>query len=1096
MSPFPPFQGRPFPGACAALVRTLFLAALLLAAPGAVLAQTRLLRFPDIHGDRVAFTYGGDIWTAPATGGVATHLTTHPGLELFPKFSPDGRWIAFTGQYDGDEQVYVIPAGGGVPRQLTFYPAAVLDPWDGYDNQVMGWTPDGASVLFWSTREADGVTSAGALYTVGLEGGPARKLPIPSAGAGSFAPDGRTLVYAPVARDFSGWKRYQGGQAQGLYLFDLATHRQRRVAYSRRIEQDPMWVGNRICFTSDRDGTLNLYSTDPAGDRIKQLTFSKRWDARWASTDHLARIVYEMTGGLHVFHVRDGRDEAIAITVPTEGGASRPTRVRAAVESWSLSPKGERALFVARGDVFSVPIEAGPVRNLTRSTGAHDKLARWSPDGRTIAFVSDLSGEDQVYLVDQEGKGRPAALTTTLKTHLRSLAWAPDGRRLALGDKDGRVYVLGLADRSLVQVAKEQGGTEPDLAWSPDGQYLALSLSHGNGIQGLAIWSAADGRLRPVTSELFPAMAPAWDPRGRYLYYLSRRDYASQISSVEFDFAVRDNLGVFALALRKDVPHPFPPESNEVTLGGREERPVQPPPPPPPQPLRIDWDGLDQRAVRVPVPAGNLGGLVALEDRLLYARTATLPFGAESPGATICVLDLAKRKEGVLAEGVQGWTTSADGGWMLARQHDEYVLMATTPGAPKQPVSTRELMVDSVPAQEWGEIFEEVWRRYRDFFYAKNMHGYDWPALGDKYRPLLQYVTHRSDLTYVLAELVGELNVGHALLGGGDYFEPARPASGLPGAQLELDPEARRYRIARIFRGQNEEPRYRSPLTEVGVDAREGDYILAIDGTELRGGDDPYRLLRFKTNPVTLTLNAVPDFKGARQVTYTPVESEAALRYLDFVLRSRERVEQLSGGRVGYLHLPDMSSWGLEEFVKWYYPQVRKEGLVVDVRANSGGSVSELILERLGRKLLGAGFGRSERPDTYPDTVFQGPMACVISETTASDGEIFAYHFRGQGLGPLIGRRTWGGAVGFMGAGPLLDGGYVVVPEEGTASRSGEWIIEGEGVHPDVEVENDPRSLLAGRDPQLERAVGEVLRRLAEHPVRPLRRPPDPVKTN
>ncbi len=357
-------------------------------------------------------------------------------------------------------------------------------------------------------------------------------------------------------------------------------------------------------------------------------------------------------------------------------------------------------------------------------------------------------------------------------------------------------------------------------------------------------------------------------------------------------------------------------------------------------------------------------------------------------------------------------------------------------------------------------------------------------------------MTHRSDLTYVLSEMVGELNVGHAFLGGGDFYQPERPRVGLPGARLELDEPSQRYRIAQIYRGHNEEPRYRSPLTEVGVDAREGDYVMAIDGTELKGSDSPYRLLRHKTSPVTLTLNASPGFEGARQVTYTPVDSEINLRYLDFVLRSRARVDQLSGGRVGYLHLPDMTEEGLAEFIKWYYPQIRKEGLVVDVRANAGGNLSELILDRLGRKLLGTSFGTfSDVPDTYPESVFIGPMACVISETTASDGEIFAYHFRDCGLGPLVGKRTWGGAVGFTMAGPLLDGGFVGVPVQGTAGRNGEWIIEGEGVYPDIEVESDPRALLAGRDPQLERAVEEVLRRLAEHPARLPRRPPDPVKT-
>jgi tricorn protease len=851
-----------------------------------------------------------------------------------------------------------------------------------------------------------------------------------------------------------------------------------------------MWIGRRLYFASDRDGTMNLYGVDPAKDRVKQLTFSRKWDVRWPSTDHVARIVYERTGGLRIFDVRDGSDRDITITVPTDGGASRPTRIDAEVEGWSLSPKGERALFVARGDVFTVPIKAGPVRNLTRSPGAHDRMARWSPDGRSIAFVSDLSGEEQVYVVDQEGKGKPVPLTTSLNTFILGLAWAPDSKHLALNDKDGRVMVVGADGRGLAQVAKDSNDAGVYLAWSPDGQYLALTLSNPNGVDSLLIWSLADGALRRVTGDLFEVAAPAWDPQGRYLYYLSKRDYRAQISTAEFDFAVADNTGIFALALRKDVPHPFPPESNEEGQG-------QPPAPVASTLLRIDWDGLGQRAVRVPAPIGNLSHLVALEDQLLYVRTGPQTFGDEVPGRqALCAFDLKKRTEGVLAEDIQGFEASADGARVLVRQQGEYNLTATRPGSAKQAVSTRELQVDSVPSAEWAEIFEEVWRRYRDFFYVKNMHGYDWKALGDQYRPLLKHVTHRSDLTYVLSELVGELNVGHAYLGGGDFFQPVRPKVGLPGARLELDEPSQRYRLARIYRGHNEEPHYRSPLTEVGVDAREGDYLLAVDGVELKGSDTPYRLLRHKTSPVTLTLNTVPDFAGARQVTYTPIESEVALRYLDFVLRSRERVEQLSGGRVGYLHLPDMGSFGLAEFVKWYYPQIRKEALLVDVRANAGGNVSELILGRLGRRLLGASFGPvGENPETYPDTVFHGPMACLISETTASDGEIFAYHFRTAGLGFLIGKRTWGGAVGYTSAGPLLDGGFVGVPVQGTASRTGEWIIEGEGVHPDIEVESDPRALLSGRDPQLERAVEELLRRLAEHPVRLPRKPADPVKT-
>ena len=1079
-------------------------ALLALLASLALQAQTKLLRFPDLHGDKVVFTHGGDLWTASTSGGLATRLTAHPGLELFAKFSPDGKWIAFTGQYDGDEQVYVIPSTGGIPRQLTFDPAAgPLPPRGGYDHQVVGWTPDGTSVLFRAATDADGVLSRTALYTVALAGGLPKKLPMPTAGPGSYSPDGNRIAYAPMFRDFRHWKRYEGGWAQDLYVFDLATNQQKKIAASPRTERDPMWMGDRVCFSSDRDGTLNLYSVDPATDAVKQLTFQKTWDVRWPSSDHRSRIVYELNGELRILDVRDGRDQALAITVPTDGGASRPSRisVERSIEGFALSPKGERALFVARGDVFSVPIEKGPTRNLTNSSGAHDRHARWSPDGRTVAFVSDLDGEDQVYLVDQDGKGRPRPLTSGLALQLNAPLWAPTGKHLAFTDKDGTVHVVTVADRARVEAARDPLGRVGDLAWSPDGQFLAFSLSNLNGTRSLHVWGLADRKLHRVTGDLWPVMDPAWDPEGRYLYALSRRDYAPQMSNLEFNYAGNRNLDIVAYALRRDVPHPFPPESDEVGQSGDAERKGEGKTA---VAVRIDFEGFEQRGTRVPVAADNYGSLEAIKGHLLYTKGSPNVYGEatgrRAGGTSLWIYDLKKRQETELLPEVQGWTLSQDGSKILARAGQGpaggYQLLDAKPkGGEKKPVSTRDLVVDRIPAEEWREVYDEAWRRFRDFFYVKNMHGYDWKALREQYRPWLQHVTHRSDLTYVLTELISELNIGHTYTEGGDAFQPERAKVALPGARLELDAAAGRYRITRIYRGHNEEPKYRSPLTEVGVDAREGDYILAIDGVELKATDNPYQLLRNKAWAVTLTLNQKPTAEGARQATYRPIDSDASLRYLDFVLRSQATVDKLSGGRVGHLHIPDMGAPGLYEFIKWYYPQVRKEGLVVDVRANGGGNISQMILERLGRKLLGTRFGNgSDLPSTYPDVVFHGHMVALISETSASDGDIFPYRFRFAGLGPLIGKRTWGGVVG-GGNTPLVDGGSVFVPRSGTNAPTGEWIIEGHGVDPDIKVENDPASLLAGRDLQLERGVQEVLKRMAEKPMALPRRPADPVKT-
>jgi tricorn protease len=1101
-------------------VSTALLAAALL--PAVALAGTKLLRFPDIHGDQVVFSYGGDLWKASTSGGLATRLTAHPGVELFAKFSPDGRAIAFTGQYDGDEQVYVIPAEGGEPRQLTFYPAAgPLPPRWGYDNQVYGWTPDGAGVLFRSVADADGGRTENSLYVAPLAGGLPEKLPMPTSGAGDFAPDGKRVVYSPKMRDFRSWKRYQGGWAQDLWIYDLATAAIEPVAQTVRTERDPMWVGDSIYFVSDRDGWLNLYRYDLASKAVAQITRSKEWDVRWASSDSQGQVVYELDGEIERYDAATGESRRLDIQVPDDGLNRRPSRISAAkqVEDFELSPKGERALFVARGDIFTVPVEKGSTRNLTRTSGAHDKQARWSPDGRRIAFVSDQTGEEQIYLVAQDGGAAPEALTSDHRAMLYAPEWAPDGARLAYTDKDGRVFVLGVADKQRVEIADDRFGRVFDLAWAPDSQWLAYSLQDDNGTRSIWIWSAADGKSRRVTDELLEENSPVWDPDGEYLFFLSDREFAPQISAIEWNYAGNRITGAFALALRKDIAHPFPPESDEVAIEG-EKKPGEgdkakgddkkksgesdkakgddAKAEKKPKPVRIDFEGLGDRVARVPIDSDNITGLASIPGHLLYSTTGAFFYGRDSYDKTkLRIFDRKKRESSVLVDDVAGWAVSRDGAKVLVRQGAAYQLYDAKPKTTeKKTVSTADLEVDRVPAEEWRQIFDEVWRRYRDFFYVENLHGYDWQAIGARYRTLLPDVAHRSDLNYVISEMVAELSVGHAYIEGGDIPLPERPKVGLPGARFALDRAAGRYQIVRIFRGDNEEAKYRAPLAEVGVDAREGDYVLAIDGVELAATGNPYQLLRHKTEPVTLTLNTKPSFEGARKVTYRPIDSERSLRYLEWVEGNRRKVAEATGGRVGYLHVPDMGAPGIYEFIKWFYPQIRKEGLIVDVRSNGGGNVSQWIIERLDTKLLGTRFGRaSDEPQTYPYTVFHGHLACLLNETSASDGDIFPARFKKAGLGPLIGKRSWGGVVGISGTGPLVDGGTVYVPQQATNDVDGSYIIEGHGVDPDIEVENDPASVIAGRDPQLERAVAEILAAIEREPRTLPQRPPDPIKT-
>lgn len=1107
-----------------AVLRLSFLVALVVLLAPTTYTQTKLLRFPDIYGDRVVFTYGGDLWTASAAGGAAIRLTAHPGMEVFAKFSPDGKWIAFTGQHDGDEQVYVIPASGGIPRQLTYYPSrGPLPPRWGWDNQVYGWSRDGKRILFRSQRDSWSLPLA-RLYSVSVEGGPSEVLPMPRAGSGDYSPDSSQVVFSPQSRDFRSEKRYGGGQANSLYIFDLKTFATRPISEGPRPSRDPMWIGDTIYFNSDRDGHFNLYAYNVPSAKTAQLTSSKMWDARWPSSDNEGRIVYELNGELQLFDTKSRKSTALSINVPDEGLARRPSRISAAnnIESYSLSPKGERALFSARGDIFTAPIEKGPTRNLTHSSGAHDKWPSWSPDGSQVAYISDISGEEELYLIPQDGLKPPVQITTGGSAMRYQPEWSADGKRIAFSDKDGKLFVVTLADRKQVEIADTPRGQIRDFVWSPRGNYLAFTMAAGNsGLGSVYVWDGASGKLNRVTDEMFNSYNPAWDPQGNYLYYISDREFAPQISGIEFNYASNRESYIYAVALRRDVKHPFPPESDEVTpakADGEKPKPAEgqpaeakpdaspsatpeskPDAAKPPATLVIDFTGIGSRVARVPIGAENYAGLSAKAGHLMYAVGPAFYYGRQSDRtAPLKIFAFKDRKETTIAEDIRGYTISDDGAKLLVAQGPGYSLYDATPMGDKtrKPVSTAGLFVDRVPVEEWNQIFNEVWRRYRDWFYVSNMHGYDWVALREQYKPMLQYVSHRSDLNYVISEMISELTVQHAYVEGGDFQIPPRPRSGLPGARFELDKQAGRYRIAQIFNGENEEDIYRSPLTEIGVNVSVGDYVLAIDGEELKASDDPYRLLRNKAdNPVSLTVNKTPSLQGSRIVSYRPITDESNLYYLNWVEQNRRKVSDATGGRVGYIHIPDMGAGGIREFIKWYYPQIRKEALIVDVRANGGGNVSRMLIERLRRKLLALNFSRTvDEASTYPDSVFVGPMVALLDGNSASDGDIFPAMFREAGLGPLIGKRSWGGVVGISNRGVLIDGGGISVPESGFANAKGEFIIEGYGVDPDIEVDNDPKSEIEGRDPQLERGIAEIMNRLKQ-PVRLPNKPSGPVKT-
>jgi tricorn protease len=1068
-------------------------------------AQTKLLRFPDIFGDKVAFTYGGDIWTASTAGGMATRLTAHPGVETYAKFSPDGKWIAFTGQYDGDEQVYVIPSTGGEPKQLTFYPSrGPLPPRWGFDNQVLGWTKDNR-IIFRGLRDSWTLSEAH-IYAVSPDGGPAERMPMPEAGSGDFSPDGTKMVYSPRSRDFRPEKRYGGGQANTLYIYNMQTADTQKISEGPRANRDAMWMGSNIYYNSDRDGKFNLYAFNTTNNKTTQVTANKDWDIRWPSSDNDSRIIYERDGELEILDVNSKKATKLSINVPNDGLNRRPRQMNVAgyISGYGLSPKGERAVFSARGDIFTVPIEKGGVRNLTHSSGANDRLPAWSPDGKWIAYMSDKTGEEEVWIAAQDGSTPPTQLTTGGKCQRFAINWSNDGKKVVFGDMNGRVYVVTIATKAIQQIADAPNGTILDYDWSPKGNYIAYSMQTRNGMSAIYIWNSADNSTHRVTSESFASSNPAWGPNGDYLYFLSNREFAPLVSNSEFNYATNRMTQIYALAIKKDSKNPFPFESDEVTVTeDKSAAPAGTPTPaaspkPPETPETVDFDGIEGRATKVPVPADNYGGLSVNKGNLIYIVQSPFYYGrqADTP-SSLRLFSLKDRKETTLLSPAGGYTVSSDGTKVMAGgQGGLSILDANSNGdKTRKPVSVAGLVTEVNPVEEWNQMFNEVWRRYRDYFYAGNMHGFDWQKLHDDYAKWLPYVAHRSDLNYVISEMLSELTVQHAYIDGGDFNLPPRVRVALAGARFEADKAAGRYKISQIMDGENEEDIYRSPLTEVGSQATVGDYVLAINGEDVTTARDIYSYLRGKADStVTLTVNSSPSLTGARTVTYKPVTNESDLIYLDWIDANRKRVSDLTGGRVGYIHIPDMGAAGIREFIKWYYPQMDKEGLVVDVRANGGGNVSRMLIERLRRKVLGYNFRRAdEDPGTYPDQVFRGPMVAILNENSASDGDIFPYMFREAGLGPLIGKRSWGGVVGISNHGNLIDGGVVNVPESALANSQGQYVIEGYGVDPDIEVENDPKSVIAGHDPQLERAVQEVMKKLTT-PVTYPKRPADPVK--
>jgi tricorn protease len=1087
--------------------------------------EGRLMRFPDVYKDKIVFSYGGDLWLASTSGGEARRITSHPGLELFPKFSPDGRWIAFSAQYDGNFNVYVIPSEGGEPKQLTFLPDPESMPERmGPNNMVITWFPDSKRILFLSRRDTFN-TWFGRLFSVSIDGGLPVRLPIDKGGLTSFSPDGTKIAYNRIFRNFRTWKRYKGGMAQDIAIYDLKNDTYERITDYPGADTYPMWHGDTIYFGSDRgpEQRVNLYSYSLKTKQTRQLTDFKDYDVEWPSLGSDS-IVFENGGFLYLFDLKS--QKAHKLTVNLAGDRPLAQKHWAAVghliTDWDISPEGKRAAFTARGDIFTVPTKEGSIRNLTQTPGIQEKYAAWSPDGKWIAYFSDRTGEDELYIIPQDGSGAEVRITSDGKMHRLPATWSPDSKKLLYADKDTRLFYVDIDEKKPDQIDKGKYGDLTDYNWSPDSKWVTYAKAAENGNQAIYLFSLADKKITPVTTDFTNSGNPVFDPAGKYLYFLSNRDYNEVQGVYDFEFANPKATRVYVVTLRSDLPSPFAPKSDEAGPKKPEKPPEEkkeekkaeetPPVREVPKDFRIDLAGIGDRVVALPTPPENSGALSAADGFVYYATSPVGGLSGPLPGESPAVhaYDMNERKDSVLISGTDNFRLSFDGKKVLYAAPPSgggggegepvpqtYGIIDAKPeGQPHHPgdgalnVASMRLEVD--PLAEWKEMFNEAWRQERDYFFEPAMNGVNWEKERERYAPLLPYVADRYDLTYLLGEMVGELSNSHTYVGGGDYPNLKPVNVGVLGADLETDTAQGLYRFKKIYSGENWDAALRSPLTEPGVDVKTGDYLLAVNGKPLRAPQNPYQLfINTVGENVTLTVNSKPTEDGARKVVVKPLGSEYALRQLDMVNTNRKKVDEATGGKVGYIYIPNMGAEGLNEFVKEFFPQIRKEGLIIDVRYNGGGFVDQLIFERLRRILSGMGSARNSESGTEPDAVFYGHMVCVTNEYAASDGDFFSYFFKKYKLGPLIGMRTWGGVRGIRGEIPLMDGGYVTRPEFSLYGLNSEWLIENRGVAPDIEVDNTPDLVMKGHDPQLEKAIELVMKEIQEHPRKLPPRPAD-----
>jgi tricorn protease len=1081
-------------------VASALLAPLLLsgAAASADDGYTRLLRYPDVSARHIAFGYGGDLWIVGREGGTAMRLTSDRGEELYPKFSPDGQWIAFSAEYAGTRQVYVIAAAGGMPRQLTWYNDVGVMPFrGGTDYRVLDWTPDGQHVVVRMNRLPYD-DRGGRPYLVPFAGGMETPLAVPESGGGSLSPDGKRFVYTPIDADWRGWKRYRGGRAPDVWIYDLAANTSTQLTTFRGMDQNPAWVGDSIYYASDASGTLNLTRIAPNGGEPAAVTQFTDFDVLWPSGGPDA-VVFEQGG--YVWRYDAGAAEAVRvpIRVPADAPAALPRFVKIApqIESFALAPGAERVAFAARGEIFTVPAKNGEARNVTRTPSERELSVSWSPDGQWLAYLSDASGEYEIYVRRQDGSDAPRRVTRDGDIWRYPPIWSPDGTKLAFADKHVKLRIVDVASGSTSEVDSSIWDDITEYAWSPDSQWLAYTKTNATRMASIWVHSLASGRTVQLTSDRANDSNPAFDPKGRYLYFLSNRDFSGlTFSGYEFNYLYTNPTRIYAATLTADGPALNRPKSDEVAAPASEKPKSKSDAAEDDGPVRVSIDaaGFDARTVALSAPGGQYQGLSANESGVFF-----LAGNPQQSGFALKYLALDGDKAEEVAAGVSGYALSDKGDKLVLRQGNEFAIVEAKPG---QDPSKSKLALDRVelridPRAEWQQLYSDAWRILRDWFYDPNLHGSRerWDAIRARYAPLIAHVTTREDLNYVFHEIAGEANAGHVYVERGSSAAPIeRKAGGLLGAEFAAD-ESGYFRITRIFPGEAWETANRSPLAEPGVGAKQGEYLIAVDGIDARTVKNVHQLLENKGDRVVeLALNARPSAEGARKVLVKTIVNEQNLRYLDWVAERRTIVDRLSEGRIGYFHVPNTATEGNLELNKWFAPLMHKEALIIDDRYNGGGFIPDRMIEILARTPLNYWKRRGLEPQATPFVHHAGPKAMLINGLSSSGGDALPYYFKKLGLGPLIGTRTWGGLIGISGNPSLADGGSILAATFRFMDTDANWAVENEGVAPDIEVIDRPELIAAGRDPSLEKAIEVLLAELAKKPRRKISAPPAPTE--